>query len=372
MIEGASLRADLNGGHAAVFEAPGQPLELRRFPAPRLEPGEVLVRVRACTLCRSDIHTYQARRETPTPTVLGHEIIGDIVDLGPDGKASTLEGGTLEVGDRITWTIIAHCGGCFYCDHGLPQKCDELFKYGHHRIEESHPFVGGLAEYCHLRRGTAILKIPEELADAVACPANCATATMAAAMRLLDGCRDETVLIQGAGMLGLTGCAMARSLGAAEVIVCDIDESRLQLATQFGATACVKSVKDSDALAGMVDERTSGRGVDLAIDLSGDNDAIESGLERLRTGGRYLLVGSVVPTRPLSLAAESIVRRMLSIRGLHNYAPQDLQTGLDFLARSHSQYPFAEAVSATFDLQDVEKAFDFAIQHHPLRVMVRP
>jgi alcohol dehydrogenase len=343
---------------------------MRRIALPELAVGEVLVRVTCATLCGSDLHTYQGRRPTPTPTVLGHEIIGRVEEVGPGDPVCDDHGAPLQVGQRVTWSIAASCGRCFFCQHDLPQKCERLFKYGHEAINEQHPLSGGLAEFCHLAPGTAIVSLPDQLPDLVACPANCATATVTAALRVGGGCQDQVVLIQGAGMLGLAACALANFGGASEVIVCDVDEKRLNLARRFGATQCVCVRQDSQALTATVKELTDGRGVDLAIELSGSDGAIETGLPLLRIGGRYVLVGSVFPAPPVSLSAENVVRRCLSIHGVHNYAPQDLSQAVSFLAENHHRYPFDELVTETFPLAEAERAFQHAIETKPLRVAV--
>ena len=356
---------------AMVFHESGRPLELLRYPLPRLAEGEVLVLITCCTLCGSDIHTYEGRRSTPCPTVLGHEIIGRVAELPSGSAVCDHEGTPLEIGDRITWSVAASCGGCFFCNDGLPQKCERLFKYGHQRTSERHPLSGGLADYCHLAPGTAIFRVPSELSDAVACPANCATATIAAAMRYAGPCAGRVVLVQGAGMLGLTTAAMAASGGASEVIVCDRLAERLQLAGGFGATrtACVND--DDHALRAAVDQATGGRGVDVAIDVSGAPAAIETGIELLRIGGRFVLVGAVCPVRPVSIAAETVVRNVLCIQGVHNYVPEDLRRALRFLQHGHSRFPFEGLVAETFSLEDANAAFLHASRSGVLRVAVR-
>ncbi len=357
---------------AIVFEGPGKPLALHEFAWPTLAAGEVLVEVTCTTLCGSDLHTYQGRRETPCPTILGHEILGTIVEL-PAGEApEDLSGRPIAVGDRVTWSIAASCGGCFYCRHELPQKCERLFKYGHERIAARHALSGGLADYCHLAAGTAILVVPTALPDLVACPANCATATVAAALRVAGDCREARVLIQGAGMLGLTAAAMARHRDAAEVLVCDPDPARLQWAERFGATRAICVQAGTDELARVVRETTAGRGVDIAVELSGSPAAIEAGLSLLRIGGRYVLVGAVFPMRDVSVAPEQVVRRLLRIEGVHNYTPQDLVTAVQFLAEAHRRYPFVELVAGPFALADAAAAFEHAISARAPRVAVLP
>ena len=357
---------------AAVFSASKHPLDLQQLPLPELAEGEILVRVTACTLCGSDLHTFQGRRSTPTPTVLGHEILGEVAELGPGVVATDLAGQSLEVGDRVTWTIGASCATCFYCQHGLPQKCERLSKYGHEAIRPDYAFSGGLAEYCHLLAGTGIVRVSDAIPDTVACPANCATATVAAAFRTGGECRGAAVLVQGVGMLGLTACAMARVQGAREVIAADIDEARLKLAARFGATRQVLLGEDEAALPSAVEDATSGRGVDLALELSGAPEAMAAGGDLLRIGGHYVLVGAVFPGPPFLVSPERVIRRLLTIHGLHNYAPTDLITAVQFLAHHHDDFPFAELVQSAFSLTDVNAAFDHAIASRELRVLVRP
>ncbi len=355
-----------------MFTGPDQPLEIQSLPLPELREGEALIRVSCCTLCGSDLHTYQGHRPTPTPTILGHEILGRIEALGPGEPIQDYTGQTARIGDRVTWSIASSCGSCFFCERDLPQKCERLFKYGHQQLIAEHSLSGGLAEYCHLAAGSTLIPLPDGLSDEVACPVNCATATVAAALGVAGSCQDSVVLIQGAGMLGLTACAMARSQGAREVIACDLEPRRLALAQRFGATRCVKVADNVSELRETVEQLTSGRGVDLAIELCGAASAVETGLPLLRTGGRYALVGAVFPGPPFSAAAETIVRRLLTIQGIHNYAPRDLADAVEFLSRCQNEYPFSELVSDSFALNDADEAFHYAISTHSLRVAVRP
>jgi alcohol dehydrogenase len=355
-----------------VFEEPGQPLIMREFVRPTLGAGEVLVEVTCTALCGSDLHSYEGRRETPLPTILGQEILGRIAELRPGDPPVDLLGKKLALGDRVTWSVAASCGGCFYCELSLPQKCEHLFKYGHERTDPRHPLSGGLAEHCHLARGTTILKVPDSLPDEVACPANCATATVAAAFRVAADVHDRVVLIQGAGMLGLTAAAMARHHGAREVIVCDLDDERLKWADRFGATHTVQVDADGDDLTDLVARLTGGRGVDVALELSGSAAAIEMGLPLLRIGGRYVWIGAVFPTRDVPISPEMIVRRLLRIEGVHNYTPVDLIRAIDFLKETQAEFPFAQLVTGTFPLAEADAAFQFALTTKAPRVAITP
>jgi alcohol dehydrogenase len=355
----------------ALFHGPGQPLQVEQAGVPELAPGEVLVSIDLCTLCGSDVHTYQGDRQVPCPTVLGHEMVGRLVAVGGDQPLRDVNGQTIKPGDRLTWSITASCGECFFCRDGLPQKCTELYKYGHQLHDPGHPLSGGLADQCQLVRGTTLIKVPEELDDAVVAPASCATATVAGACRVAGIGDGMTVLIQGAGMLGLTAVAMARQLGAREVLASDLDPARLARAEQFGATRTLLAT-DREELEAVVRSVSEQDGVDVVLELSGSPAACEQGLAQLRTGGVMVLVGTVFPTDPFAVDPETVVRRCLKIEGLHNYCPIDLVRAISFLEQCNCQQELGALVEQVFPLSEVEAAFQAAQDGGLYRVGVAP
>lgn len=315
----------------ALFEGVGKPFRLVMVPVPDLGPGEVLVKVDMAAICASDRHTVFGRRGGHVPVVLGHEAVGRVVGAG----------------ERITWTIAAHCGACRICLRGIPQKCEHLEKFGHSGGIAPN---GGFATYCVLPSGTRTVVVPDAVPDAVACVANCATATVAAVLRLAGPL--ERVAVLGCGMLGLTACAMAASRGAA-VMAIDADMGRVQLAESFGAGATLDAV-------------------DCLLDFSGNTDAIARALPLVDTGGHVVLAGSVMSCPPLAIDPEWIVRRMITITGMHNYRPDDLEAAVAFLAANHARYPFAQLVEKTFALDDIDAAFEFAEHARPVRAAILP
>lgn len=354
---------------AAVFHRPGTTLELVTFPRPELAPGEALIEVDCCTICGSDTHTIRGDRPVAGPTVLGHETIGRVVELPAYGpKVCDVAGASLAIGDRVTWSVAACCGRCFFCERDLPQKCEQLFKYGHETTERR-ALGGGLAEFCHLMPGTAIVKVPEDLTDLVACPANCATSTVAAACRTAGGCAGKSVVIHGAGMLGLTAAAMAAAQGATAIIVTDITERRLARAKTFGATHAV-NVNEPTPLTETLRDVTDSRGADLVIEMSGSPAAVEQSIEQLRIGGQLILVGAVFPGRAARIAPEHVVRKLLRIDGVHNYKPEDLVAAIEFLEQASRVYPFETLVDAEFPLREVNAAVRVATSGAAIRVGV--
>ncbi len=307
---------------AAVFRGAGITLEIREFPLPALREQEILVEVLSCTLCGSDLHSLQGRRLVPTPTILGHETLGRIAEFGPTSPRRDASGRPLSVGDRVTWGVVASCGECFYCRRLLPQKCERQIKYGHEPLIPGRELTGGLAGHCVLAPGTAVYVVPEGLSDAAACPANCAGATVAAALEAAGPVAERRVLVMGSGMLGITATAWARARGAEQVVACDIAPARLALAATFGAT----HLATPKQLASIALECSGGHGVDVAFEMTGSPEAFEAVLHLTRKGGSVILVGPVFPSRPVPISGEQLVRRCLTLRGIHNYAPGHLLT----------------------------------------------
>lgn len=355
---------------AAVFTSAGAPLDLVEFPMPQLRGREILVRVACCTLCRSDLHTHAGRRLEATPTVLGHEIVGAIEAFGPDAPRHDAAGAPVAIGSRVSWAIAVGCGRCFFCLADLPQKCDRPFKYGHHRTSQERPLGGGLADVVVLVPGTCFYRTPDALPDAVAALANCSAATAAAIMRAAGEAAGRSLLVLGAGVLGVTACAMARAAGAGEVLVSDPLEANRARACRFGATQAFSN--DAGALAAGVLAATGGRGADLVLELAGSADAVRGALALARTAGTIVLAGAVAPTGDVALDPEQVVRRMLTIRGVHNYHPRDLAAALAFLAGPGARFPWPDLVAAEYPLDRADEAFAAAHARPGVRVSVVP
>jgi D-arabinose 1-dehydrogenase-like Zn-dependent alcohol dehydrogenase len=221
-------------GRVAVFDRPNGPFRVATY---RLRPpaaGEVLVRVRMSTICRSDVHSWQGHRPSPCPGLLGHEIIGHIEALG-GGIERDMRGHPLACGDRVTWSEYfvpgPHCLGVAL---DLPQKTPGFEKYGHMSAEAEPHHHGGFGEFCYVLPKSWILRLPDELSNEEATPINCGVATMIAATEAAGLRIGDTVVVQGLGLLGLYGAAIARARGAGRVVGLDTDASRRERAAAFG------------------------------------------------------------------------------------------------------------------------------------------
>ena len=344
---------------AAVFHDAARPLQLQHLAVPLPRSGEAVIRVDLCTVCGSDLHTITGRRQEATPTIPGHEVIGTVVRVG-DPAPLSLDGSALQPGDRVSWSVCVCCQNCERCRSGLTQKCLSVTKYGHELAEGHHSLSGGLAEYLLLRANSAVLRVDPLLPDEVACPANCATATVAAAIRIAGVIEGRRVAIIGAGLLGLTAAAMAIHHKAASVQILDRDPKRLQQAARF-----CPQVQATDSEQGPAD-------ADVILECSGAHAAIEQALAALAVGGTLVLVGSVMPTPPVALHPEQIVRRCLTIRGIHNYTADDLLAAHRFLMAEHGRFDFGQLVQRIFSLQDINEAIRWALAEQPLRIGIRP
>lgn len=350
---------------AMVFVNPYEPFELTASAFPVLTEEEVLVKIEYTTICTSDLHTYFGRRKSPMPSILGHEIMGTIEAIGPGNKRD-YSGKLVTIGDRVTWTVYAFDPCCDNARKGYPQKSENLYKYGHQELTETSTLNGGFATHCHLKKGTELFLLPNELSNQIAAPINCTHATIAGALRIsAKNPVNKNCLVVGAGMLGLSACAQLKALDASKIVVLDIDASRLAYAKKFGATHLVlldastgKIIKGEEAF----------EEIDIAIETSGIPKTIELALSSLRIGGVLTLVGSTFKQEDISINAEHIIRNLLTIRGLHNYIPEDLKNAIDFVTKNHLTYPFQELVGAEFPLEELTEAFEYANNSEVFRV----
>lgn len=349
-------------GKLMVFNGSGQPLSIAEREVPALKEGEILIRNTYTTLCGSDLHTYCGKRTEKTPTVLGHEIVGKIAEIGNGHSHKDFNGADLNIGDRVTWAVFAADPQEKWIDNGMPQKSEGLFKYGHARIEGEEVFHGGLGDFSILKPHTAVFKLPEELPDPVAATINCAVSTVAGAMRLAGDVAGKTVMVTGMGLLGNIAVAMCKSGGAERIIAVDVSEERLLQAKRFGATATY-----------LIDELGKDVSVcsaDVAFEMSGAAAAAELGVNSLNIGGLAVWIGAVFKSDKVKIDAEQVIRKIITIKGLHNYNFQDMQKAVAFMKDHHQDFPFDEIVEKEFPLLQASAAFDYALAHKPLRVGV--
>jgi L-iditol 2-dehydrogenase len=274
---------------------------------PRPEPGEceLLIRIHACGICGSDVHGYDGStgRRLP-PIVMGHEAAGVVESVG-----SGVTG--FAAGDRVTFDSTVYCGKCFYCKRGEVNLCDDREVVG-----VSTPLfkrMGAFAEYVTVPARIAY-KLPEGMPYAHAALIE-AVSVAVHGVGLTPIALGDTVLIVGAGMIGLLTLQAARLAGAGRVVVMDVDETRLELARRLGATATLNTAGEDSARASVAEivAMTQGRGADAALECVGATAPVKLALDSVRKGATVTLVGNVAPT--IELGLQSVVTRQIRLQG---------------------------------------------------------
>ncbi len=360
----------MSSGKLMIFNGSGQSMQLQSRKLPDLAPGEVLIRNVYTTICGSDLHTFCGLRKENTPTVLGHEIVGRVVKISESHSGKDYAGHSLEEGDIVTWSIFSADPTSEMSVQGMPQKTAGVFKYGHATVTAKDAFHGGLAEYCVLKPHTAILKIPDNVSLPVAATLNCAVATVAGALRLAGPLKGKRVLITGSGLLGMVCAAMCKDADAKKIAAADISPHRLQQSLNFGVDEVYLMTPHSDTENESPLSSLNSK-IDAVFDMSGSPEAMEEGISTLAIGGTAVWVGAVFHQRKVMMDAEQIIRRLITIKGLHNYNYEDFVYAVDFMRRNAQHFPFEQIVGKEFSLSEAELAFAYALKNKPLRVGIR-
>lgn len=262
---------------AVRLPASGHPVEDADVPLPRCGPGDVLVRVRAAGICHSDAHYRAGRsRVDPLPLTLGHEVAGEIVEIGQHVLSHN-------VGDAVCLHYLVTCGQCDDCLAGREQFCATGTMLGHFTD-------GGWAEYIAVPARNAV-PLPHRVPFEQGAVMMCSSATSLHALRKGRLKVGETVLVVGAGGLGMSAVQLARALGASDVIAVDRDPAKLTLAERFGARPIQAAGLSPDDVVAQVRALTNGRGVDVALELVGTPDTMRTALQSLAPLGRAVVVG---------------------------------------------------------------------------------
>ncbi len=348
---------------AAVFRGSGKPFELMELPVREVEPGGVLVRNTTASICGSDLHAWRGDADKPwdkPPTIIGHEFTGVVAAIGKGGEEDSLRR-TIKEGDRLAFPFFFPCHKCYHCIRGEYHACQYRSRPSNQGIEK-YPYAdGGYSQYFYLPQGTYKFKTPDSLPDEAITPVNCAFAQVLFALELIDIRFGSTIVIQGAGGLGIYATVVAADKGASQVIVIDGHESRLAFAKRCGATATIniKEVPSPEERVALVRDLTNGIGADVAVEVVGVPDSAYEGLEMLRVGGTYLDIGNISGGR-LDIPANKIIIKQIRWIGVQHYNPWIIEAALDFLERTQSKYPLTSIVSDSVPLEKIDDAFELA------------
>jgi threonine dehydrogenase-like Zn-dependent dehydrogenase len=293
--------------------------------------------------------------------ILGHETVGRIEKLGT-GLEKDWTGQSLSPGDRVTWTSTTSCGKCFYCaEKHQPTRCPHRRAYGiGYRCDESPNFLGGYAEYHYLKPGSNIFKIPSDVSTEAVIGAGCALITAIHGVERTGVDWQDTVVVQGAGPVGISALAVAKSAGASKVIVLGAPAARLEMASRFGADEVIniEDCKTPQERIDAVRASTKGYGADVVLECVGHPSAVVEGMEMCRDGGKYLVLGHYCDAGPISFNPHVFTRKQLQVFGSWSSEPRHMKAALEFLRTHRDEFPFDTMVTHRFSLDKANEALE--------------
>jgi threonine 3-dehydrogenase len=316
----------------------GPGLRLQEVPRPEIGINDVLIRVHKTGICGTDLHIESwdpwAARTIRPPLVVGHEFVGEVVEVG--SNVTDFHPGELVSGEgHVT------CGRCRHCLAGQRHLCVNTVGLGVNRD-------GAFAEYVALPMTNVWHHAPgiDEDVAAIFDPFGNAVHT-ALAFEVLG----EDVLVTGAGPIGLMASAVARHAGARHIVVSEPNAFRRELSMRMGATIAIdpreRDLKDVQRELGMVE------GFDVALEMSGNAIALRSAIENMAHGGRIAILG--IPTAEISLDVNTIVFNQLTLRGI--YGREMYETWYKMRVLIQSGLDISPAITHRFDFRDFEAAF---------------
>ena len=329
---------------------------LAQVPIPTVGPNDILVRVRAASMCGTDLHIYNwdpwaQSRFARTPMVFGHECCGEVVEVG-----RTAEG--VSVGDFVSLESHIMCGHCLQCRTGQGHVCANLQILGVDR-------PGVYAEYVSVPAKVA-WKNPPDMAVEVASIQE----PFGNAVHTVFSCDIPTkrVAVIGCGPIGLWAVAIAKAAGAAAIYAVDINPMRLHLAEELGATQAINS-RETDPVAA-VRAATGGEGVDVMLEMSGNARAIAQGFEMLRFGGEAALLG--LPARPVELDLNNaIIFKGAHVHGISGRRIWDTWYRTQGLILSGAVDP-TRVITHRLDLAEFDQAFALMNRGEAAKVVLFP
>jgi threonine 3-dehydrogenase len=321
---------------AKLDRAPG--LTLTEVPKPEVGPNDVLIRIRKTAICGTDCHIWNwddwAQKTLPVPMHVGHEYVGEIVEMGKEVRG-------FAIGDRVSGEGHITCGFCRNCRAGRRHLCRNTVGVGVNR-------AGAFAEYLALPAFNAF-KIPDEIPDELAAifdPFGNATHT-ALSFDLVG----EDVLITGAGPIGIMAAAIARHVGARNVVITDLNDYRLELAKKMGATRTVNA--GAETLGEVMAELGMTEGFDVGLEMSGAPKAFCGMLEHMNHGGKVALLG--IPPANTAIDWNQVIFKGLEIKGI--YGREMFETWYKMVAMLQSGLDLRPIVTHRFPVAQYREAF---------------
>ena len=360
---------------AAVLSAYKQPLTIREYPIPQVNPGEALVRVEMAGVCGTDVHLSDGELNIPIPVILGHETVGRIEKLG-SGLEKDWRGALLAVGDRITWASSIVCGECYYCRiKRQPTRCLFRKAYGISYSSAEAPHLrGGYAQFILLRAGTAIFRVPDSVPTESVVGAGCALTTVLHGFEHTTVDLGDTVVIQGTGPVGLAAVAVAIQSGAGRVVAVGAPQRRLDLARHFGAHAAisVEEFRHAAERKQRVLAETGPHGADVVIECVGRPAAVPEGWELCRDGGKCLVLGQYADAGTVEVNPHIITRKQLQISGSWGFEPRHVDRALTMLENPYWRERFGSEVTHRYPLEEASQAIETARKQEAGKTVITP
>lgn len=366
-----------------VLTADGS-LERRVMEVPEVGPTDILIRVDLAGVCGSDVHMRDHEMDLSYPIVPGHELVGEVVEQGSAVETDDARR-SLAVGDAVTVVPGSSCDDCWYCENmpTRPLTCNDRVVHGFRSADEPPHLHGGMSEYMLLEDRAHYYRFPDTVPrelGALVEPLSVATHAIERAYSPgLPHVREglgigQSVVIQGAGPIGLLTAATASTVGAGQIIVVDLIEERLQMAERFGATATIDlSEYEGDEFIDAIDALTpSGEGPDVAIEAVGRPAAFEQALRIPHNGGRVVEVGHYFSAGDAAVDPSDLIHRQLDVFGSLAYPPDQFETSMTMLERTVDRFPYDALLNHRVDLDDAEAAYEAQAAGDAYRATIHP
>ncbi|SBS33996.1 L-threonine 3-dehydrogenase [Marinomonas aquimarina] len=316
-----------------------QGIWLTRTQRPSCGHNDVLIKIRKTAICGTDVHIYNwdewAQSTVPLNMSVGHEFVGTVTEVG-------VEVSNIKVGDRVSGEGHITCGHCRNCRAGKRHYCKDTQGVGVNR-------PGAFAEYLVIP-ACNVVKLPDNISDDLAAildPLGNATHTA-----LTYDLVGEDVLITGAGPIGAMAAAIAKHVGARNVVISDINDYRLQLAKSLGATRVVNTQRES--LHQVIEELQLNEGFSVGLEMSGNDKALKSMIRHMSHGGKVALLG--IPSQDIAVDWNQIIFKGLTIKGI--YGREMYETWYKMIAMLQSGLNISPIITHHFDIHDFQKGFD--------------
>lgn len=379
---------------AAVIYAPGK-LGIETFPYPEVPKGGAIVKSIESGICGTDKHVYLGQTkqyagtkfefDVPFPIIQGHENVGIIEEIDEEG-AKNLEfyGERLKPGDRVIIDPVVTCGTCYWCRHSnWFNFCegDGRINYGNSISCANPPHLfGAFGEYMSILPNSHLFKMPDEMSFDMGCLVEmmAVTYTIDKAMEFsafdLEGWGfANTVVIQGAGPIGICHLIKARWMGANKIIVTDISDYRLSVAKQFGADICINVSKTTEEeRQEIVLENSHGLGADVCIECVGLPSVVPEGLRYLRKSGMYIDPGSFTDCGSAEINMHYVCSKNLRIFGSSDHAITGFRPTMEMMVRHKDDLPWDLFFSHRFNIDDYEEAMKTSLTLDSMKVLVSP